>query len=326
MRPIPLASLLVGLALTSPAAAQNISVTIRSMEGRTSADLADLATTTAVPVSQRECDNGAIVQWRFSNIDNSRSQLHIYYGSMCETVSVRNDTTSTACTDLDLEHSIDMNTQVDWGIPISDMIDCTTGSSGTRTIYVLAVDNSTSEVSGAGQLVSFPIAFDFSGPSAPSDFMATDGEGSTTLSWEASSDQITSYDVFFVENGCDGSGNVTTDAFADPANPTVDPYSSIDGTTSSASVTLPSGLAIGSQHAVAIRGVDNAGNVGNVSSVECITIVNVDTFWDAYCGSGSTSEACSSSCAASPGRPAGGAVLWVLAVAALGFVVRRRSR
>ncbi|MCA9604797.1 MAG: fibronectin type III domain-containing protein [Myxococcales bacterium] len=325
MRPISLAGLLLGLALSSPVAAQDISVTIRSMEGRTSADLTDLASTTAVPVSQSECDNGAIVQWRFSGIDNSRSQLHIYYGSMCETVTVRNDTTSTACTDLSLEHSIDMNTQVDWAIPISDLIDCSTGSSGTRTIYVLAVDNSTSEVTGAGQKVSFPIAFDFAGPSAPSNLMATDAEDRTTLSWDASSDQITSYDVFFVEGGCDASGNVTTTAFDDPANPTATVYDTLEGTSSSGEVPLPSGLAFGSNHAIGLRGVDNAGNVGDVS-VTCMTIVDVMTFWDAYCGSGSASEACTSSCAASPGRPNGEAVLWVLAVAALGFAVRRRIR
>lgn len=318
----------MALALTAPAAAQDITPTLRAMEGRTSVSLANLATTSAVPVSQAECDMGVVLDFRFTNVDSTRSQLHIYFGSMCETVSVRNDTTDMSCTDLELERSIDMNTQVDWQIPISDLIDCTAGSSGTRTIYVLAIDNPTSEVTGAGQKVSFPIAFDFAGPSAPANFAVSDGETSMRLSWDASSDQITSYDVFFVADGCDASGNVTTDAFGDPANPTVEPYTTVEGTTSSATVTFPSGLATGSRHAVAIRGVDNAGNAGSVSAVQCVTVVDVQTFWDEYCssGAGAGSEACTSSCAASPGRPGHDGALLALAVAALGLVIRRRTR
>ncbi len=324
MRTLTLA--LIFVLASAPAVAQDIQVTIRSMEGRTSVDLADLATTSAVPISQSECNADALIEFRFTQIDSARSQLHLYYGAMCETVSVRTDTTDTSCNDLELEYAIDMNTQVDQSIPVSSLIDCTAGSSGTRTIYVLAIDNETSEVTGAGQKVSFPIAFDFQGPSAPSGLTISDGETAMTLSWEPSSDQITEYEVYFVENGCSG-GAVTTTAFDDPANPTVAVYTTIEGTTSSASVEFPDGLAVGSEHAVAIRGVDNAGNAGNLSTPQCVTIVDVQTFWDAYCGGGGGGEACTSSCAASPASRGADRGAWLaLAALAAGLLVRRRMR
>lgn len=324
MRTIALA-LVAGALTAAPVAAQDIVVTLRGMEGRTSVDLTDLATTSAVPISQSECNTAALLDLRFTQIDSTRSQLHLFYGSNCEMVSVRNDTTDTSCTDLDLEYAINMNTQVDQQIPVSSLIDCTSGSSGTRTIYVLAVDNETSEVSGAGQKVSFPIAFDFQGPSAPTGFTVANGETAMTLSWEASSDQITSYDVFLVADGCDADGNVTTTAFDDPANPTVAVYSNVEGATTGTSVAIPAGTAVGTNYAVAIRGVDNAGNAGTVSSVQCATVVNVDTFWDVYCGGASASEACASSCSASPGDR-GSPLPWVLiAGAVIGLATRRRA-
>jgi len=324
-----IAWLSVAWLVAAPAAAQDIVVTIQSMEGRTSVDLTDLATTSAVPVSQDECDANAVIDFRFTMVDMARAQLHLFHGSNCEMSSVRNDTTDTSCSDLNLEYSIDMNTEVNKQIPVSSLIDCTAGSSGTRTIYVLALDNETSEVTAAGQAVSFPIAFDFAGPSAPSMFAARDGESSVTLSWEATSDQVTQYDVFFVENGCDASGNVTTTLLDDPENPDLGSLlTTAEGTATSATVAFPSTVGAGTQHAIAIRAVDNAGNAGQLSSVVCVSQIDVQTFWDAYCGGGGGSaDACASGCSVGPGRSSAPGLLSLLAgLAMLAWVFRRRLR
>jgi len=320
------ASVLLGT-VAAPASAQAIQVSLQSFAGRTSADLADLATTTAVPVSQAECDAAALLDFRFSGVDNTRAQLHFFHGSNCEMSSVRNDTTDTSCVDLTLEYSINMNTEVNQEIPISSLIDCTGGSSGTRTIFVLALDNETSEVSGAGQAVSFPIAFDFAGPSAPTDLVARNGRSETTLEWTASTDQIDRYDVFFIANGCDASGALTTDRLSDPDNLLAsDILTTASGSSSSATVEFPADTAVGTHHAIAIRAVDNAGNAGGLSNVECVSTIAVTTWFDEYCSGDSPPAACSSSgCSAVPSRRGsfGGPLLAILALGGLVWRARR---
>lgn len=316
--------------VAAPAFAQEINVTLRGVTGRSSVDLADLAMIGAAPLSYDECTSGATIDFRFTMVDQNRSQLHLYYGSNCEMVSVRNDTTDTSCVDLGLEYAIDRQMQVDVDIPISDLIDptvpvaeaCDSITSTTRTIFVLAIDNPTSEVSGAGQQVSFPLAFDFDGPSAPTEVSATDGETRSTVRW-TSTGQVTRYEVYLVEDGCDAEGNVMTGVFDDVTGLT--PAKVQDGPASSTTVEPIPG-AIGSHHAIAVRGIDNAMNPGPLSAPVCMTKIDVTTFWDAYCSSADASEACSSSCSvsATPGR---GALLGSLAaLLAFAFVARRRIR
>ena len=313
------------LAMAAPASAQDIVVTLQAFTGRTTVSLTDIATVGAVPISQGECDAGAMLDFRFTMVDSARSQLHLFHGANCEMASVRNDTTDTSCTDLNLEYSIDMNSEVNVSIPVSSLVDCTAGSSGTRTIYVLALDNTTSEVSGAGQKVTFPIAYDFAGPSAPSNLVARDGESAMTLTWDGSTDQITTYEVFFVADGCDAAGTVTTTRLMDPAAPDESAIiATVPAPTAQASVAFPSGVTIGSHNAVAIRGVDSSMNNGDLSAVTCVSRVDLVSFWDAYCSGGDAPAACGSSgCSAAPGRGSGG-VLWsVLLLLGLAWRVRR---
>jgi len=318
--------------VAAPAFAQEITVTLRGVTGRTSVDLSDLATTNAAPLSYDECTSGATIDFRFTNVDQNRSQLHVYYGANCEMVSVRNDTTDTSCVDLGLEYTIDMQTQVDVDIPVSDLIDptvpvteaCDSISSTTRTIFVLAIDNPTSEVGEAGQQTSFPLAFDFDGPSAPTEVNATNGENRSTVTW-TSTGQVTRYEVYLVEDGCDADGMVTTDLFDDANSVTgLTLVKEQAGPASSTTIDIPG--AIGSHHAIAVRGVDNAMNPGPLSTPVCVSKVNVDTFWDAYCGSADAPEACSSSCSVSATPRRGALLASLAALLALAFVARRRNR
>jgi len=318
--------------VAAPALAQDINVTLRGLTGRDSVDLSDLATTNAAPLSYDECTSGATIDFRFTMVDQNRAQLHLYYGANCEMVSVRNDTTDTSCVDLGLEYTIDMQTQVDVDIPVSDLIDptvpvseaCDSISSTTRTIFVLAIDNPTSEVGMAGQQVDFPLAFDFDGPAAPTEVVATDGQSRSNVSW-SSTGQVTRYEVYIVENGCDAAGNVTTDLFDDPdsvAGLTL--IKEQAGPAGSTTIDIPGD--IGDHHAIAVRGIDNAMNPGPLSAPVCLSKVNVNTFWDAYCSGPDATEACNSSCSVSA-APRSGALLGSLAaLLALGFVVRRRNR
>lgn len=314
----------------APAAAQDILVTVTALTGRAVVDLADLSSVTRAPLTRAECEAGASISFQFTMIDQARAQLHLFHGSNCNDSSIRNDTTDMSCTDLFLEYAISTRTQVDQDIPVSSLIDCSSTSSGQRTVWVLALDEPVSEVTGAGQQTSFPLAFDFEGPAAPTGFTARDGETAATLSWDGSTDEITVYEVYFVENGCDGMGTVTTTAFADPDNPTVAVDHVVSGTETGTTVSLV-GFGTGSQHAVAVRAVDNAGNTGPLSTPVCVTKIDVNTFWDAYCGTGGaggtgghpacTGTGCSATPAARDRTPFG------LALFALGVLAwRRRSR
>ncbi|MBX3273259.1 MAG: hypothetical protein KF729_23555 [Sandaracinaceae bacterium] len=330
MRPTTLCSfLLAGLAastLAAPASAQGIQVTVRSMTSRTRVQLVDFATQMATPINFAECES-ATIGFRFSMVDRNRTQLAFFFGSMCEQASVRNDVTNTSCTDLELSYAIDLRTQVDVDIPVSSLLDCTQGMSGVRTIYVLALNDPTSEVGAAGQNASFPMAFDFQGPTEPSGFTARNGQSGTSVSWQATTDRVQRYDAFLVPGGCDASGNLTTDAFDDPDNPTVSPYTTFEGTATSGTISFPSGSAEGSTFAVTVRAIDNAGNTGTVAEPVCVTLITIDTFWSAYCGTADAPEACSSSCAAGPARSGAPAPWALLALAAaLGLTRRRRSR
>ena len=304
-----------------PAAAQEITTSVTALTGRTVVDLTALSTVSRSPLTRAECTSGAQISFEFTNIDEMRSQLHFYYGSMCDDSTVRNDLTDMSCTDLELEYSIGMRTQVDQTIPVSSLIDCTSTSSGTRTIWVLALDEPTSDVSMAGQQDSFPLAFDFAGPRAPANFTARDGETSATLTWDGSSDEITSYEIYLVVDGCDASGAVTTTLLSDPDNPDASALvDTAEGSVTTATVTL-SGTT-GSQHAVAIRAIDQAGNAGPLSTVLCVEQIDVQTFWEAYCLEHPDCE--SAGCSATPvGAGRAGGLLFLPVIAML--LWRRRG-
>ncbi len=301
----------------APVSAQAIQVTLSSFGERTSPDLAALGSITAQPVSRAECEADVMADFRFSGIDSTRARLHLFHGLNCDMASVRNDTTEEICTDLMLDYAIEMSTQIDVAIPISSLIDCS-GSAGARNIYVLALDDETSEVSGAGQLGMFPIAFDLvNRPSTPEALAVEADDAHMTLTWTEPRVHDGSYEVFFVPDGCDAEGLVTA-RLTDPPDladrlPVTIPA---DGT-SAAVIAFPDSVEPGQWNAVALRAVDAAGNEGALSNVACVQRPD--------CASSPAATVCGSGgCAAGSGRPPPRGI--VLALLFLGAFVYRTRR
>ena len=325
--------LALGLAIAalwaSPAGAQDITVSVLDFSGRAPGnfDLMDLASISANPISQGECDAAATVTFRFSGVDTSRSNLHLYQGALCDDVMVRNDTTDDRCSELAGPYASQNRSQPpDLTFEVSELVPCGAGGAGIITVWVLALNSAMAdEVSGAGQKVTFPIAYDFQGPSAPADFTATGGETTASLTWTGSGDQITSYEIYLDPSGCGGT-------FTDPPDPSL-LVATIDGTNSSYALTFPDTVATPGEAAVVIRAIDRAGNASAPSSAVCVNRFTVTTWWETYCGSGGTAAGCAGSgCSVEPGRMgarsgraplAFGLALGLALVIALG---RRRNR
>src|SRR5690606_8699685 len=112
--------------------------------------------------------------------------LQFFRGSMCDQVSARTDTTSTACTPLDIPSvAIENRTERTVRIAIDALVPCGNGSSGVENIWVLALNNETDEVSGPGQRAQLPDAFTFALSGGPVGVTAPPGEAGATRSWEA---------------------------------------------------------------------------------------------------------------------------------------------
>lgn len=302
--------------------AQEIITTIRSFEGRSSNFALERLTEQAHRINGSECD--AAIRFRFNEIDPTRSQLQFFEGSQCNDVTVRNDNTSDLCTPLDIP-SVAINglREVETTITASQLVPCEEGGSGVVNIWVLAVDNSTSEVNGAGQMDQFDIGFAFEGLPAPGGFTASGGEAAIILSWDVLS-AAQSYDVFVDPMGCTD-GVVTSERLMrDPPDDTLNPTRIGMGT--SANIAWPEGVAIGDEVAVAIRALDRTGNLGDLSQILCVTRIETISWWDMMCPPGSTDEICTGGgCAVSPGRSGAGA-LALLGLALAAFVARRRLR
>ena len=320
-------ALLGGLLGASAAEAQEITTTAIALGDRTSLDLSDLATSNGTPIGLAECQSETL-DLRFTNVDVSRTTLEFFFGDQCSDATVRQDNTTTTCQELTPSFATEMNSQITASIPISELIDCSLNS-GVRTIWVLALNQPSDPVAEAGQMDSFPLAFDFVPPGAVSELTTTPGENTFRVSWTGSTENLSGYEIFFAPNGCDASGAVTTDLLTEP--PDTSTYvADARGTASGAQVeyngdldTLP----IGSQSAVAVRAVDLAGNVGPVSAAACVERVPINSWWNTYCeGPDASADACSESCAVSPGRRHSSLPGLALAGLALALLVARRRR
>lgn len=317
------AALLALSALGNHARAQAIGVNILAFEGRSAGefDLMDLATVAAHPIGAVEC--GATISFRFTNVDIMRAQLQFFQGANCNDVSVRTDTTNTSCQELPVPpDAIDMRAQQDVDIVAGDLVPCETGGSGVQTIWVLALNNPTDTVTGAGQSVSFPVAFDFVPPSAPSGLSVAPGENAARLTWSATTDQVSGYDVFVDPTGCTDTGEVVSPGLTgEPPDESLI-VSSPSGAASSASAPYPDSVGTGQYMAVAVRAVDRAGNESPLSEVVCVQRIEVVSWWDTECGTGAH-EYCNGGCAAAPAG--GGRAAWLaLPAAALALLALRR--
>lgn len=318
------AVLLASMAVAGNAEAQAIGVSLQNFSGRTTTDLADLATTNARPIGLAECD--AELSFRFTNVDTSRSQLEFFEGASCEDVSVRTDTTSTMCNELPVPpDSIDMLSQQDIVIVARDLVPCDEAAgSALRNVFVLALSSPTDEVTGAGQIVEFPIAYDFDPPAAPGGLTVNPGESAAQLTWTAASG-ISSYDVFLDPTGCSATGElISPGLMSDPPDESLIVSSPASGA-SAATVPYPDGVATGQYVAVAIRAVDNAGNVSDLSTAVCVQRIEVISWWDMECGSGGP-EYCSGGCTIARSSEGSAAWLGLIGVAAVLFVWRKKGR
>ena len=194
------------MAAHATAEAQNISPSIRAFEGRTRAFyLADLATTRASPVTLAECESASIT-FRFTGVDINRANLSFFEGQSCDDPTVRQDTTMRTCTDLELSAATMNLAVVDVVVPVRDLLpeQCAAGSgAGVPTIWVLALNARGDAVTGPGQKVSFPLAFDFDPPATVGSLRATGGEDVATLTWSGG-EANTTFQVFLDPNGCTG--------------------------------------------------------------------------------------------------------------------------
>lgn len=319
---------LAWVTLSGAARAQtNIGVSVLSFEGRTDGtfDLTRLGNTQSNPIGEAEC--GATIRFRFINIDTSRAFLRFFEGANCNDPAVRTSTTTTACQPLTVpDVAIEGRSQRDVDIVASDLVPCDEGGSGVRNVWVLALSNPNDTVTDPGQQHTFPIAYDFVAPSAPTSVTSGGGETDATISWTQSGEQVTEFQIFVDPNGCTD-GTVTSPGLtSDPPDESLIAATAGSGARST-SVEFPSGVPLGGQMAVAVRGVDRAGNVGPLSTPICVDRFEVTSWWRMYCSEADAPEVCpGGGCAATPSGGRGSGALVASALLAFALVLRRRAR
>ncbi|HJL20148.1 MAG TPA: hypothetical protein RMH99_31065 [Sandaracinaceae bacterium LLY-WYZ-13_1] len=336
LAPLALGLGLAALLAPATASAQEIMVTIQDFEGRSTTPSLMQLGQNPTAITADECDANAQITFRFAMIDTMRTNLQFWEGTNCDDPTVRVDETTTTCQpillegDTQLEFAIEGRAMIDRMIPVSDLVPCGSGTSGTENIWVLAVENRNSEVTGAGQQVQFDVAYDFQGPSPPTDFSARDGEDSAEITWMGSSEGIREYEVFYVPNGCvDGSPTAEAQMLLGEMPDLSYRLSDMPGSGSTSADVRLTGLALGEEAAVAVRAVDTSGNAGALTEIECVMKIDVTSWLEAYCnGSGASADACGGeSCrVATPGRSSSGVAGWLLAAAAALVWTRRRMR
>lgn len=321
------------MAAQTSAQAQDIVPSIARFEGRTRAySLMNLATTTGSPVTRAECD--ATITFRFSGVDIGRANLSFFEGQRCDDPTVRQSTTTTECNELPATAATMNQPIVDnVEIPVSELLaeQCEAGTgSGVQTIWVLALNAGGDAVSGAGQKTSFPLAFDFTPPTAVGSLRATGGEDVATLTWSGG-EAGTTYEVFLDPNGCNGATPSSPGLMGETPDPTLVVKSGVSGGTTT--VDFPAGVSFGTFVAVAIQAKDRSGNVGSLSNVVCVERFETTSWWDSRCGGGdgggAGDELCrddGGTCAASRGRSSGVSLGALLLLALATLVIRRSAR
>lgn len=317
---------LLGLCAAAPASAQ-MTAQITTWPGRNPIPLIDNLNNQNNAVSLDECEN-VTIDVLYNQIPTAQTTLFYFYGNGCELDMPTRNTDQSACISLMRTVPTNMNVSVTDTVAWNELLDCTS-SETTRNFYVMAMNTETDSVT-TGQYVNFTVQFDFNAPAAPSGVEAANGENTSTLSWEGSSEELGPYDIFVDPSGCADGMTPTGPLVDDPTNPPESLQVSVDapGTASSASVPIPDGVAEGGSFAIGIRATDLAGNVGDVTVV-CATKINVTSFWEAYCmGEGAGSAVCDDSgggCAVRPAEDRGHGWLFA-ALAALALAWRRRAR
>ena len=221
-------------------------------------------------------------------------------------------------------------------IPPQVFFDADCSRSGDLVFFLMAMSSPTDIASDvpASNFVTLRIALDREAPGAPT---VSDGAGdaSTTVSWTNPSDTGTLYGArLYVDTGgtCGSGDGGAADSTLRPGGPppSTATVTVTGGSPTSASVNLSTlGLDYGESVPVAVTLVDLARNESVLSNVACLTRVQVEGFWSAYCReNGLSGEECRArygGCSASP-RARSRGLLAALVFVALGVLGRRALR
>lgn len=222
-------------------------------------------------------------------------------------------------------------------IPPQVFFDADCSRTGDLVFFLMAMTNP-SDISSdiaATHFVTLRIVLDREAPDAPT-VSDSAGDASTSVSWTNPGDTGTLYGArVYVDtagscgSGDGGSGSSTlVEGGTPPATATV---TVMGGSPTSATVNLESlGLAYGDSVPVAVTLVDLARNESVLSNVACLTRVQVEGFWDAYCRENGLSEAeCRArygGCSAAPARRGAHSILFGVGLALLIALRRRVAR
>lgn len=316
------------------AEAQDIRPSVTAFQGRDGNFSIDQLGSDAGEIGLAECDS--LITFTFTGVDSMRGELQFWEGSMCDLSSVRLNEDTTECEELPAA-SVDIDNRSMFGdvqVRVSDLLPeaCTDRSgAGGRDIWVIALDSPNDDATGPGQKATFRLAFDFNPPSTPGSLQATGGENVATLTW-GSGDSDASYQVFVDPTGCDSNGAVIADGPLTTDPPTLSPRT---GTVTGGQTTVefPDAVEFDQYMAVAIRAVDDSGNLGALSNVVCVQRFETTSWWDSRCGTGdgggAGDELCrddGGTCAATSARSSGAGLGTLLLIALAALVIRRRAR
>ena len=313
----------------APASAQMV-LTVTGVTNRTdNYELAALDITQS-PINAAECANASTtIDLLITGIDNTRTVLDFWNGNDCNVSDNRNTATSSLCELLSPSVSTAISGVTQWtgSIPVGELVDCSSTTDTTESIWILAVDNAggTDDVTGAGQSIGISIGYDPAPPNAPTDLTAGSGEGSLTVRWTSDEQRVASHEVFVDPAGCADGVTPSSALLTAGGSPDASLTPISTGTTSAVIGLDAAGIPLGSSGAVAVRTVDLAGNVGPLSSIACLSHVQTMSWWDMYCPTPDAAPGCSGGCSVSlPGSGGASGAAWVLALLALPLARRRR--
>jgi MYXO-CTERM domain-containing protein len=301
----------------------------------------------SIPVNKAQCDKDAEITFRLTmlaQLPNSAKFLQLWQGNSCNQSSSRDgEGTGTDCKEIPVPD--------DWrftGVATNES-DFTTGvqsicdiGDGALNLYFLPAEN-TSDNSDVAIYGQYKLEIDKSPPNAPINVQAGAGETRIPIEWtigdrEEIANNLLIWDTApvsgsAVEDGGPGSGDEECNSAILKEGDDYDPdalanFDSIrtKEVVGNVSSTTVSASDLGaSRVAIAVIAEDLATNRSKISNVDCLKVVPTSGFWDAYKASGGEADpgcACST-----PGtRASFGSSIWPLALVALAWAVRRRSR
>lgn len=210
----------------------------------------------------------------------------------CQTATNRRSTTGTPpCTRTSFSGPMVSGVQQVVELPPQALFGSACTDSGDRSFFLMAVsaaNDTTTDLTTANYVV-LRVVFDSQAPSAPVVANAA-GDSAVALTWTLPSDSgtLSSARVFVDASATSCSntdGGVPTSTLVAGATPPASAFTTVTGgSPTTATIDASSlGLTYGQSFAVAVSIIDLARNESVLSNVACVTYVQVEGFWDAYC-------------------------------------------